>query len=63
MSALRYHIAGCTETLTAQAMGSALYGLQSMRSDSPDIQNLLIVLRLQFASSLLVENLDAKVRS
>ena len=37
----------CTELLSAQAVGNALYGLQNMSSESKEVRDLLVVLRDQ----------------
>jgi len=43
-------IGSCQEALDAQAVGNALYGLQSMSSDVPEVREILGLLSLKIAS-------------
>ena len=40
ISALLDKVHGCKESLSAQAVGNALYGMRSMSSDHPEVRSM-----------------------
>ena len=46
ISSLLDKVHGCKESLIAQNVGNALYGMRSMSSDHPEVRSMINIIRL-----------------